>query len=173
MPATLSHRLRALLLLLLSITLAACSSLLPGDPPQIQVVGLEPLPGESLEARFALALRVQNPNSRTIDYQGIAVDLQVNGQPLASGVSDQQGRIPGFAEQVIRVPVSISAFSVLRQAWGMANRQAQQQLPYRLRGKLASGWLGGARFDTSGELSWPPGGPAQPAMPKGEPAPSR
>lgn len=173
MPATLSHRLRALPLLLLSITLAACSSLLPGDPPQIQVVGLEPLPGEGLEARFALALRVQNPNSRAIDYQGIAVDLQVNGQPLASGVSDQQGRIPAFSEQVIRVPVSVSAFSVLRQAWGMANRQAQQQLPYRLRGKLAGGWLGGARFDSSGELSWPPGGPAQPAMPKGEPAPSR
>jgi len=161
------------LLILIALSLSACSSLLPGDPPQIQVVGLEPLPGESLEARFALALRVQNPNSRAIDYQGIAVDLQVNGQPLASGVSDQQGRIPGFAEQVIRVPVSISAFSVLRQAWGMANRQAQQQLPYRLRGKLASGWLGGARFDTSGELSWPPGGPQQPAMPKGEPAPSR
>lgn len=161
------------LLILIALSLSACSSLLPGDPPQIQVVGLEPLPGESLEARFALALRVQNPNSRAIDYQGIAVDLQVNGQPLASGVTDQQGRIPGFAEQVIRVPVSISAFSVLRQAWGMANRQAQQQLPYRLRGKLASGWLGGARFDTSGELSWPPGGPAQPPMPKGEPAPSR
>ena len=161
------------LLILIALSLSACSSLLPGDPPQIQVVGLEPLPGESLEARFALALRVQNPNSRAIDYQGIAVDLQVNGQPLASGVSDQQGRIPGFAEQVIHVPVSISAFSVLRQAWGMANRQAQQQLPYRLRGKLASGWLGGARFDTSGELSWPPGGPAQPAMPKGELAPSR
>ena len=161
------------LLILIALSLSACNSLLPGDPPQIQVVGLEPLPGESLEARFALALRVQNPNSRAIDYQGIAVDLQVNGQPLASGVSDQQGRIPGFAEQVIRVPVSISAFSVLRQTWGMANRQAQQQLPYRLRGKLASGWLGGARFDTSGELSWPPGGPQQPAMPKGEPAPSR
>ena len=161
------------LLILIALSLSACSSLLPGDPPQIQVVGLEPLPGESLEARFALALRVQNPNSLAIDYQGIAVDLQVNGQPLASGVTDQQGRIPGFAEQVIRVPVSISAFSVLRQAWGMANRQAQQQLPYRLRGKLASGWLGGVRFDTSGELSWPPGEPAQPAMPKGEPAPSR
>ncbi|PAV48303.1 water stress/hypersensitive response domain-containing protein [Pseudomonas sp. HAR-UPW-AIA-41] len=161
------------LLTLIALSLSACSSLLPGDPPQIQVVGLEPLPGESLEARFALALRVQNPNSRAIDYQGIAVDLQVNGQPLASGVSDQQGRIPGFAEQVIRVPVSISAFSVLRQAWGMANRQAQERLPYRLRGKLASGWLGGARFDTSGELSWPPGGPAQPAIPKSEPAPSR
>ena len=161
------------LLILIALSLSACSSLLPGDPPQIQVVGLEPLPGESLEARFALALRVQNPNSRAIDYQGIAVDLQVNGQPLASGVSDQQGQIPGFAEQVIRVPVSISAFSVLRQAWGMANRQEQEQLPYRLRGKLASGLLGGARFDTSGELSWPPGGPQQPAMPKGEPAPSR
>ena len=173
MSASLSRRLHSLLLLLLCTTLGACSSLLPGDPPQIQVVGLEPLPGEGLEARFALALRIQNPNSRTIDYQGIAVDLQVNGQPLASGVSDQQGQIAGFAEQVIRVPVSISAFSLLRQAWGMANQQPQQQLPYRLRGKLAGGWLGGARFDAHGELSWPPGGPAQPAMPKGAPAPSR
>lgn len=173
MSASLSRRLRALLLLLLCATLGACSSLLPGDPPHIQVVGLEPLPGEGLEARFALALRIQNPNSRAIDYQGIAVDLQVNGQPLASGVSDQRGQIAGFAEQVIRVPVSISAFSLLRQAWGMANQQPQQQLPYRLRGKLAGGWLGGARFDTSGELSWPPGGLAQPAMPMGAPAPSR
>ena len=173
MPARLSRRLYTLLLVLLCASLGACSSLLPGDPPQIQVVGLEPLPGEGLEARFALALRIQNPNSRTIDYQGIAVDLQVNGQPLASGVSDQRGQIAGFSEQVLRVPVSISAFSLLRQAWGMANQQAQQQLPYRLRGKLAGGWLGGARFDTRGELSWPPGGPAQPAMPKGELAPSR
>lgn len=161
------------LLLCLALGLGGCASLLPVEPVQFQVVGLEPLPGEGLEARFALALRVQNPNSRAIDYQGIAVDLQVNGQPLASGVSDQQGRIAGFAEQVIRVPVSISAFSLLRQAWGLANQQPQQQLPYRLRGKLASGWLGGVRFDASGELSWPPGGPAQPLMPKGEPAPSR
>ena len=167
------QHLSRVLLMFIALGLSACSSLLPGDPPQIQVVGLEPLPGEGLEARFALALRIQNPNSRTIDYQGVAVDLQVNGQPLASGVSDQQGRIPGFAEQVVRVPVSISAFSLLRQAWGMANQQTQQQLPYRLRGKLAGSWLGGARFDARGELSWPPGGLAQPAMPKGAPAPSR
>ena len=108
------QHLSRVLLMFIALSLNACSSLLPGDPPQIQVVGLEPLPGEGLEARFALALRIQNPNSRTIDYQGIAVDLQVNGQPLASGVSDQRGQIAGFAEQVIRVPVSISAFSLLR-----------------------------------------------------------
>ena len=167
------QHLSRVLLMFIALGLSACSSLLPGDPPQIQVVGLEPLPGEGLEARFALALRIQNPNSRTIDFQGIAVDLQVNGQPLASGVSDQRGQIAGFSEQVLRVPVSISAFSLLRQAWGMANQQTQQQLPYRLRGKLAGGWLGGARFDARGELSWPPGGLAQPAMPKGAPAPSR
>ena len=100
MPARLSRRLHTLLLVLLCASLGACSSLLPGDPPQIQVAGLEPLPGEGLEARFALALRIQNPNSRTIDYQGIAVDLQVNGQPLATleltaAPTVQQAAVPG------------------------------------------------------------------------------
>jgi LEA14-like dessication related protein len=36
---------------------------------------------------------VQNPNESPIDYNGIAINLEVNGQPLAAGVSDQQGTL--------------------------------------------------------------------------------
>ena len=135
--------------------LTACASMAPRDPLHIDLAGLEPLPSQGLEARFNLKLRVQNPNERAVDYQGIALELEVNGQPLASGVSAQRGQVPRFGEAIIEVPVTISAFSALRQTWGLAGYQAGQGLPYVLRGKLASGVVGTTRFNTQGQLRWP------------------
>jgi hypothetical protein len=146
--------LRRLLLGLLVLGLAACSSV-QRDPLRIDLVGLEPLPGQGLEARFAVKLRVQNPNDAAIDYDGVALQLEVNGQPLASGVSDQRGQVPRFGEALLSVPVSISAFSALRQAWGLSTYTPQQGVPYVLRGKLAGGLLGTARFTDKGVLNWP------------------
>ena len=74
-----------------------------------------------MEMRFMVKLRVQNPNDEPIEYNGIALDLDVNGQPLASGVSDQTGEVPRFGERVVSVPLTVSAFSAFRQAWGLSN----------------------------------------------------
>jgi hypothetical protein len=135
--------------------LTACASMAPRDPLHIDLAGLEPLPSQGLEARFNLKLRVQNPNERAVDYQGVALELEVNGQPLASGVSAQRGQVPRFGETIIEVPVTISAFSALRQTWGLAGYQPGQGLPYVIRGKLASGVVGTTRFNTQGQLRWP------------------
>ena len=95
MPAHPSHLYRQLVQALLGFALLAllggCSSLSPNDPLKIDVAGIEPLPGQGMEMRFTLILRVQNPNDGAIDYNGIALDMDINGHPLASGVSDQQG----------------------------------------------------------------------------------
>ena len=125
--------LRLCLISLLAASLGACASLSNRDPLRVDLVGLEPLPGQGLEA----------------------LDLDVNGQPLASGVSDQSGSVPRFGETVLSVPVSISAFSVVRQAWGAAGYQPGQEVPYVLRGKLADGLFGTRRFSDSGTLNWP------------------
>ncbi|MGH8353419.1 MAG: LEA type 2 family protein [Pseudomonas sp.] len=148
-------RLRHVAVSLLALSLLACSSLNQRDPLHIDLVGLEPLPGQGLEIRFAAKLRVQNPNDEAIDYNGVALELEVNGQPLASGVSDQRGQVPRFGETLLSVPVTISAFSVVRQTWGMAGFAPGRGLPYRLRGKLAGGPLGTARFTDQGVLNWP------------------
>ncbi|TRX76077.1 LEA type 2 family protein [Pseudomonas mangiferae] len=147
--------LRPLSACLLALGLAACSSLAPRDPLRIDLAGLEPLPSQDLEARFAVKLRVQNPNDSAIDYNGVSLELDVNGRPLASGVSDQQGEIPRFGERVLSVPVTVSAFSAVRQAWGLAEQPPRRNLPYSLRGKLAGGLLGTVRFSESGTLQWP------------------
>ncbi|QIH07883.1 MULTISPECIES: LEA type 2 family protein [unclassified Pseudomonas] len=145
------HKLIALSLILLS--LGACALLPQRDPLAINVVGIEPLPSQELEMRFAIKLRLQNPNETPIDYNGVALDLEVNGRPLASGVSDQQGHIGRYAEDILVIPVSVSAFSVLRQTLGLSQTQSLDNLPYVLRGKLAGGLFGTQRFIERGQIS--------------------
>jgi len=145
----------AVILSLLLLSLSACALFPNRDPLNINVVGLEPLQSQDMEVRFAVKIRVQNPNENPIDYNGVALDLEVNGQPLASGVSDQSGSIARFSETVLTVPVSVSAFSVLRQTLGLSQTQSLNNLPYVLRGKLAGGLFGTMRFVDTGKLSLP------------------
>ncbi|RON15025.1 hypothetical protein BK660_28345 [Pseudomonas brassicacearum] len=145
----------AVLLSLLLLSLSACALFPNRDPLNINVVGIEPLQSQGMEIRFAVKIRVQNPNESPIDYNGVALDLEVNGQPLASGVSDQSGSIARFSETVLTVPVSVSAFSVLRQTLGLSQTQSLNDLPYVLRGKLAGGLFGTMRFTDTGKLNLP------------------
>ncbi|WP_434676957.1 LEA type 2 family protein [Pseudomonas sp. R1-18] len=147
--------LRTLTAALVLITLSACALLPNRDPLNINVVGIEPLPGQGLEMRMAVKLRLQNPNETAVDYNGVALELDVNSRLLASGVSDQQGSIGRFSEAVLVVPVSVSAFAAIRQAVGLTQSQRLDNLPYTLRGKLAGGVFGTMRFEDSGTLSLP------------------
>ncbi len=146
---------KLMVLSLLLLTLSACALFPNRDPLNITVVGIEPLQSQDLEVRFAVKLRVQNPNETVINYNGVALDLDVNGRPLASGVSDQSGTLPRFSETVVTVPVSVSAFSVLRQTLGLSQTQSLNNLPYVLRGKLAGGLFGTQRFVDRGTLNLP------------------
>ncbi|WP_166367295.1 LEA type 2 family protein [Pseudomonas akapageensis] len=145
---------RCLMALMLA-SLGACSLLPQRDPVKVSVAGIEPLSGQDMELRMAVKLRVQNPNDTVIEYNGIAVDLEVNGRPLASGVSDQSGRIERFGEAVLVVPMSVSAFSVLRQGMRLGRTQSLDGLPYELHGKLAGGLFGTVRFSEEGTLDLP------------------
>ncbi|WP_434563372.1 LEA type 2 family protein [Pseudomonas sp. Z5-35] len=142
-------------LILMLLGLSACALVPHRDPLNINVVGIEPLPSQGLEMRFAVKLRLQNPNETPIDYNGVALDLEVNGHTLATGVSDQAGSIPRFSEGLLSVPVSISAFSVLRQTLGLGQTQSLDNLPYVLKGKLAGGLFGTMRFVDRGTLDLP------------------
>ncbi|MBV8929317.1 MAG: LEA type 2 family protein [Mycobacteriaceae bacterium] len=138
--------------LVLALT-AACATL-GGDPLKVQVVGLEPLQGQGMELRFAAKVRVQNPNETPIDYDGIAVDLEVRGNAFASGVSDARGTIPRYGETVVTVPVTVSAFALVRQAIGFAGGD-RSEIDYVLRGKIGGSTFGSVRFESRGELELP------------------
>ncbi|WDD96187.1 LEA type 2 family protein [Burkholderia sp. FERM BP-3421] len=144
-----------LLALAMLLMLGGCAALSGRDPVRANVVGLEPLAGQGLEARFNVMLRLQNPNDSALDYDGVSLDLEVNGKAFATGVSDARGTVPRFGEAVIAVPVTVSAFAVARQAFGLADVAGAGKLPYVMRGRLGGGPFGGARFHDAGELSLP------------------
>lgn len=153
LPRPLVPRLTACVAALL--LLAGCAGLPNRDPLQINVVGLEPVDGRGLEWRMGLKLRVQNPNDSAISYDGVAVDLNVNGKPFATGVSDQAGTVPRYGETVLTIPISVSAVSAMRQAWNLAGSGKLQNVPYVLRGKLGGGTFGSTRFSDQGSLTLP------------------
>ena len=147
-------RVRSWCAIALTLVLASACATFGADPIRVQVVGLEPLQGQGMELRFAAKLRVQNPNEAPIDYDGIAIDLEVRGNAFASGVSDARGTIPRYGETVITVPVTVSAFAIVRQAIGFASGD-RSKIDYVMRGKVGGATFGGVRFESKGELELP------------------
>jgi len=144
-------------LLLCSLALGACSALPNRDPLNIDVAGIEPLQGEGLELRLAVRVRIQNPNDSDIEYSGAALNLDLNGRKLASGVSAAMGTVPRYGEAVLEIPVTISALSMARQVLGFVNNNAQDQraVKYTVRGKLEGGVFGTRRFTDDGTFELP------------------
>jgi LEA14-like dessication related protein len=146
--------------------LAACASMPGHDPLQVTVAGIEPLQGEGMEMRMLVKLRVQNPNDGQIDFNGVAVKLDVQGKTFASGVSDQVGSVPRFGEAVVSVPVTISMLQVARHAVGMMGAKPIGKISYSLNGKLSSSnFFSTQRFAATGDFELPkPGTPDPDAL---------
>ena len=149
--------LRSLLTVLLALVLSACAGLSPGDAPRVDVVGVEPLTGQGLELRMLVKLRVINPNDSAIEYDGLFLDMEVQGKRFASGVSDARGTVPRFGEAVLTVPVTVPAFALLRQALGMAQGGGASTLAYVINGKLSGPQWRALRFESAGEFKLPAG----------------
>ena len=144
---------RWLIPLAAALTLSGCAWPQRPDPPKVTLVGIEPAPGQGLEARMQLKLRVLNPNDAPIDYNGIYVELDVLDKTFASGVSNQSGTVPAFGEAVVTVPVTISVLAIARQAMSLAGGQAVDKITYGMQGKLNSTTSGALQFKSQGELN--------------------
>lgn len=146
---------RILAVLALGLAAAGCTTLGSLEAPELKVTSIRVLEQEagSLEQRFAVGLRVINPNNRDIDVEGLDFSLDLNGRRLARGVSNEAFALPRLGEAETTVVVSTSLLDVLRQAVQLG-QASDQQLEYRLRGKLHLGGLfvPSIPFDHSGKL---------------------
>jgi LEA14-like dessication related protein len=144
------------LLAIIALALGACAGLPGREPIQVTVAGIESLPGEGLEFRLLVRLRVQNPNDAPVDYDGVYVKLDVQDRTFATGVSDERGTVPRFGESVIAVPVTVSTLRLALQAIGfMLDGKATEKVNYKLEGKLDGPTFGSTRFQSQGEFLLP------------------
>ncbi|MDH3979742.1 MAG: LEA type 2 family protein, partial [Gammaproteobacteria bacterium] len=137
--------------------LAGCASLgAYKESPRVSLVSIEPLDMTLLEQRYALELRIMNPNSADIPVSGLYYTIEINRREFAYGVSRQAVTIPGHGEAVLEVEVVSNLLGMLRQLQTLQEDQPEA-LDYRLSGKisLADSPLR-LPFDYSGELNWLP-----------------
>lgn len=145
----------------LLLALTGCAGLPGSDPLRVGLVGLESLPGEALEVRMAVKLRLQNPNEAPVHYDGVSLVVELRGLEFATGVSDAQGIVPRFGESVIVVPVTVTPYAMARQVYSFAMGD-RSKLDFVARGRLGGSGFGGMRFESSGEFALPSGLSARP-----------
>lgn len=149
---------RSALLVLLAIAVllsGGCANIQKREPIEVMVVGVEPLQGQGLELRLLVKLRMQNPNDLPLDFNGVSIQLDVQGKRFATGVSNAVGSVPRFGETIVEVPVSISVFRMARQAMDAITSEYRGKLAYRLTGMVAGPAFNSMRFKSSGELTLP------------------
>jgi LEA14-like dessication related protein len=143
---------RTLFAALAALALAGCASLPQRDPVQVTVAGIEGLPGEGMEVRLLVKLRVQNPNESPIEYTGAYLKFAVLDKTFATGVSSEAGTIPAFGEAIVPVPVTVSVLRMVSNVVGMLDGEPVEKVDYELSGKLSGGLFGTERFEAKGEF---------------------
>ena len=159
--------LKGLAVLLAALLAVACASLgsYP-ETPRVSLVSIEPKEMTLFEQRFAVQLRILNPNAKAIPVRGLSYALEVNEREFAYGVSPQSIEIPAFGEALLEVEISSNLISVVRQLQRMGD-ETRNSLDYRLAGKInVANRLRSLSFDYAGQLNYLPSN--KPAAPRGE-----
>jgi LEA14-like dessication related protein len=112
----------------------ACSLVTPKyNRPNVTVSSIQLRGGNFLQQNFAVKLNIQNPNDRDLPVRGVHAELNVGGEQIASGVSDNSIVIPAFGEAQIDVTVTANMLLALSKLTNKLNQQADS-IDYDLTG---------------------------------------
>lgn len=132
--------LRAMTLALLvacTLVLAGCAAmrLVNAEPPKVSVSSLAFQGATLMEQRFLVGLRLQNPNDFALPVTGLEYTLHLDGNKLASGMTQTSVNIPSLGSETVEVTVISNLLDSLAQLrrW---QQSPPDQLDYRIEGRL-------------------------------------
>lgn len=145
---------RSLAVVLITL-LSACAGLAGlSQKPEVSVAGLNLVQVGVFEQRFALKLRVQNPNDVELRINGLSFEIELNGQSFLTGVSDRGVTIPRFGEAVLEVSATSTLGSALKQLREL-QKGGRDRVDYRIAGRLNLSGIGTVPFERRGDLQMP------------------
>jgi len=103
------------------------------DPPRISLANIRGQEVSGLETAFQIQLRVFNTNDVDLKVKGIEAELEINGQPFATGVSNTPVEIPSYGTELVTVTVFSSVIKMFKSIYGL---KGSEELTYHLSGKL-------------------------------------
>lgn len=150
------HRLALVLPVLSLLLLAGCAALMGyAHKPEVSLSSLQVEGITLFEQRFRLLLRVRNPNDRDLAVDGLEFTLDLNGEPLARGLSAEAVTVPRLGEATVTVFATSDLNGWLKQFRKLkrdGDGNLPERLPYRLKGTVSSGSLGRIPFTQDGEV---------------------
>ena len=149
----LKHSIRLAWITLMLVWLGGCATLgEPTEPPRVTLSNLKMIDAQLFEQRYALTLRIQNPNSFDLDVNGLSFEVELNGREFAHGVSNKGVLIPAYGESTLEVGVTSSLFNIVDQINALERRQGKS-LEYRIHGKISTAnHLLSLSFERKGEI---------------------
>jgi LEA14-like dessication related protein len=125
---------------ILVVLVSGCASLFwTGEKPNVEIVNIVPKEIRLLEQTFLMELRIQNPSDTDLDINGMAFELEINGQPFAKGVSNQSVKVERLSTKVVQVEAYTGLTSILRQLSEARKGSYTSGFKYRLKGSVYSG----------------------------------
>jgi LEA14-like dessication related protein len=124
------------------------------EPPRTSLTGIQIQQVTPLESSFLVKLRIINTNDVDLEVNGLSFDIEINDEQFATGVSNTSIKIPSYGTEILPVVVYSSVLDMFKSVRGL---QKNEQLAYRLKGKLrlggASSFPSSLPFSSEGKIS--------------------
>ncbi|MEA3135193.1 MAG: hypothetical protein QOG17_3039 [Gammaproteobacteria bacterium] len=140
----------------LTFCLAACAVIRPTfTQPILSVVSIELVSGNLLQQNFLVKLNVQNPNQRALPVTGLHAELNVAGERIASGVSNNAFVVPAQGSTEFDMTISANmAMALLKLS--QTRDQHSDSIDYEMTGAASVDlpFLRDVPFRQKGSFSW-------------------
>ncbi len=122
--------------LLYLLLMGGCASLTQDiDPPKVTMESFRALPNSEGLPRFEIVLRVANPNTVALDLAGVSYSIELLGNEVISGVTNEVPRIEGYTEELVKLESSLQLFQLLKLFAGVGT-QPTDEIEYRFAAKI-------------------------------------
>lgn len=140
--------------LLFVVMLNGCAALQSAiETPHVTLNNIQVLDMTLLEQRYAVTLRLQNPNPIPLPITGMNIQLDINDAELGRGVTNEAVMVPAYGEALVEIKLVSNLMRIFNQIRELESSK-RQSLRYRLSGGLSiSSRMGKLPFEYRGEFS--------------------
>ena len=123
------------------------------EEPKLNLVGFKLLEAQLLEQRFELTFRLINPNDVALPVTGLYYEVELEGEPFATGVNASPVDIPAYGETRVTVEMSTTLLQSIRSLAAIAETEPES-LNFHLKGHLKVNLplLGKIPFSETGQI---------------------
>lgn len=145
-----------MLLFCFGISAAGCAGIMPSvESPRVTVAELRVQEIRHFETTLEVDLRVINPNDFDLVIDGVACDLELNGERFGSGVSRSGTTIAAFSTGMVTLDVYSSMITLFRELLRLPERE---ELAYVIKGSVRAAAKGHGKvtvpFESRGRFNF-------------------